>query len=131
MESQNHFFAQPSVLIVDDVQQVRQDLRLLLELSGEVVVVGEAANGREAITQAEALRPQVILMDLEMPEMDGFEAARRITACFPGCQVIALSVHSYPQARQLAINSGMEGFIEKGAPLAEIVDMIRELVSAV
>ncbi len=59
-------------MIVDDIPQVRQDLRLLLEVSGQVEVVGEAANGREAILQAEGSHPDIILMDLAMPVMDGY-----------------------------------------------------------
>jgi DNA-binding NarL/FixJ family response regulator len=112
------------ILIVDDIPQVRQALRLLLDLSSRVEVVGEAANGLEAVLQAEALLPDAILMDLEMPALDGFEAARRIKARRPGCRVIALSVHSYPLARQKAAQAGMDGFVEKGAPLAEILRLI-------
>jgi DNA-binding NarL/FixJ family response regulator len=114
------------VLIVDDVSQVRKDLRLLLELSGEVEVVGEAANGLEAILQAETLLPDAILMDLEMPGVDGFESARQIKTRFPTCQVIAFSIHSYPQAWQKARQVGMDGFIEKGAPLPEILQIIQQ-----
>ncbi len=109
------------VLIVDDVPQVRQDLRLLLELSGEVDVVGEAANGQEAIRQAEVLQPDAVLMDLEMPVINGYEATRQIKARWPGCRVIAFSVHSYPQARQKASRAGADDFLEKGAPLCQIL----------
>jgi len=113
------------ILIVDDMPQVRQDLRLLLELSGAVEVVGEAADGRTAVAQVEAANPDVVLMDLEMPVMDGYEAARQVKARRPGCRVIAFSVHSYPQARQKAVLAGVDDFIEKGAPLEEILQRIR------
>jgi DNA-binding NarL/FixJ family response regulator len=109
------------VLVVDDVAQVRQDLRLLLELSGAVVVAGEAANGQEAIFQVEALRPDVVLMDLEMPVMDGYEATRQIKARWPACRVIAFSVHSHLPAREKARGAGVDGFIEKGASLVEML----------
>lgn len=112
------------VLIVDDMPQVRRDLRLLLELSGDLEVVGEAANGREAIRQAAALRPEVVLMDLEMPVMDGYEASREIKMRWPACRVIAFSVHSYPGAREKARQAGADDFIEKGAPLSMILDKI-------
>ncbi len=115
------------ILIVDDMPQVRQDLRLLLELSGELAVVGEAASGEEAIAQVKALRPQVILMDLSMPGMDGYEATRQIKINFPECRVIALSVHSYPQARQKASLAGVDGFIEKGTTLHEILETIQQI----
>jgi DNA-binding NarL/FixJ family response regulator len=114
------------ILIVDDMPMVRQDLRLLLELSGEQEVVGEAAEGREAVLQAEALHPEVVLMDLEMPVMDGYEASRQIKTRWPACRVIALSMHSYPQARQKASQAGVDAFIEKGAPLSKILRIIAE-----
>lgn len=116
-----------TVLIVDDMPQVRQDLHLLLDLSGELAVVGEASSGGEAIAQAMASRPQVILMDLAMPGMDGFEATRQIKASLPNCRVIALTVHSYPEARQKAVEAGMDGFIEKGTSLPEIIHMIQQV----
>ncbi len=118
------------ILIVDDNPQVRRALRLLLELSGEVEVAGEAASGSEAIAKAGLLHPQVILMDLLMPgapAMDGFEATRQINARLPGCRVIAFSVHGYPEARQKASQAGMDGLIEKGAPLAEILERITHI----
>ncbi len=113
------------VLIVDDAPQVRQDLRLLLELSGEVEVVGEAADGREAIRQAGALRPDAVLLDLAMPEMDGYAAAREIKTRWPACRVIAFSVHGYPEARQQAGRAGADDFVEKGAPLCQLLRSLR------
>jgi len=90
------------LLIVDDVTRVRQDLSSLLSLYCEVEIVGEAANGLEAIQQAEALQPHVILMDLEMPVLDGY------------------------QARQRADRAGVDAFIVKGAPLESLVEAILE-----
>ncbi len=119
----------PKILVVDDMAQVRRDLRTLLELSGSVAVAGEAADGQEAIAQVERLRPDVVLMDLEMPVLDGYEATRHIKTYFPGCRVIALSVHSYAQARHKASLAGVDGFIEKGIPLPEILHTIRQICS--
>jgi DNA-binding NarL/FixJ family response regulator len=113
------------VLIVDDMPQVRQELGLLLRLSGELEVAGEAANGREAVALAAALCPDVVLMDLEMPVLDGFQAARQIKAGQPACRVIAFSVYSYPLARQKASQAGMDDFIEKGAPLHVILQALK------
>lgn len=115
-----------TVLIVDDLPQVRSDLRLLLELSGELEICGEAGTGQEAVTQAQALHPEVILMDLEMPNMNGYEAAAQIKKLSPACRVIALSIHNYPSAWQRAAQAGMDGFIAKGAPLNVILDTIKE-----
>ncbi len=103
------------VLIVDDVPQVRQELRGLLQLTGELEVVGEAANGLEAISQAEALRPDVVVMDLEMPVMDGYEAARQIKSYQPAPRVVILSVHASPQEQRRAREAGADSFVVKGA----------------
>ncbi len=115
------------LLIVDDVFEVRRDLRLLFTLSGRVEVAGEAANGREALELVGALCPDVVLLDLEMPVMDGYEAARQIKARCPAVRVVAFSVHSYAAARQKAVRAGMDEFIEKGASLNEILQKIGAL----
>ncbi len=112
------------VLIVDDVPEVRQDLRLLLQLTGEVEVAGEAADGVEAIKQTEALRPEVVVMDLEMPAMDGCAATRQIKAAFPECRVIALTIHGEEAERERAKEAGMEEVVVKGAPLEVLLRAI-------
>lgn len=115
------------LLIVDDVSQVRAELRILLDLAGGLEIVGEAANGLEAILQAQATCPDVILMDLEMPVMDGFTAARRIKALLPGCRVIALTVHDYPTAQEMARQAGIDALVVKGASLASLLDVISKI----
>jgi len=112
------------VLIVDDMPQVRQELRGLLQLSGELEVVGEAANGLEAITQAEALRPDVVVMDLEMPVMDGYEATRQIKSYQPAPLVVILSVHAGPGERERAREAGADGFVVKGASYQILLNAI-------
>ncbi len=112
------------LLLVDDAPRVRQELRLLLSLSAELEIAGEACNGLEAVRQVAALHPDVILLDLEMPVQDGYAAARQIKARWPACRVIAFSVHSYPSARQNAALAGCDDFIEKGAPIEEILEKI-------
>jgi two-component system response regulator DesR len=109
------------LLIVDDNPHVRRDLSQLLALTGDLQIAGEAADGAEALRQAELLHPDVILLDLEMPVMDGYSAARQLKVRWPGCRVVALSVHSYPAARQKAALAGCDAFIEKGAALQEIL----------
>jgi DNA-binding NarL/FixJ family response regulator len=112
------------ILIVDDVPQVRQDLRTLLNLTVGIEIVGEAADGLAAIDLAIALRPDAILMDIEMPILDGFEAARRIKERCPMCRVIALTVHDYETAHQRAKEVGVDAFVVKGAPVEDILKAI-------
>ena len=118
------------VLIVDDVSKVRQDLRTVLTLVGNadkahpIEIVGEAADGLNAIHQVEYLQPDVILMDLEMPSLDGYEATQQIKVRFPACRVIALTVHDYEEARLKALQARMEDFIVKGASIETLVKAI-------
>jgi DNA-binding NarL/FixJ family response regulator len=112
------------MLLVDDVEQVRWDLCTILSLSGEIEIVGEAANGLEAIRLAETLKPEVILMDLEMPVMDGYEATRLIRTICPLCRIVALTVHGYDEAHEKAHQAGVDAFLVKGAPIQEIVQTI-------
>jgi DNA-binding NarL/FixJ family response regulator len=112
------------VLIVDDIAQVRQGLRTVLTLAEEIEVIGEAVDGRDAIQQVEELQPDVVLMDLEMPVMDGYAATTQVKSRCPSCRIIALSVHSYPEARQRAAQAGVDAFIEKGAPVNKILQAI-------
>ena len=114
------------ILIVDDVSQVRQELCTLLPLAGDFEIVGAAADGREAVRLAETLQPEVILMDLEMPVLDGCEATRQIKTHCPTCRVIALTIHDHEAVRQIASQAGVDGFVVKGAPLERLVGAILE-----
>ena len=105
------------ILIVDDIPQVRNELHALLSLVGDIEIVGEAANGLEAIRLATTLRPDVVLMDLEMPLMNGYEATRWIKLKSPTCRVIVLTLHENAAAEEGAHQAGADAFIVKGAPL--------------
>ena len=100
MTDGNEILMSKRILIVDDREQVREDLRTVLTLFGELGIIGEAANGQEAIRLVAVLQPDVVLLDLEMPVMDGYEAASQIKALTPSCRVIVLTVHDCPVARQ-------------------------------
>ena len=112
------------VLIVDDMRQVRQELRVLLELTGAIEIVGEAADGREALELTDRLVPDVVLMDLVMPEMDGYTATRRIKTQHPTLRVVILSVHGDEASLQQAYAAGADAFIVKGAPLEKLVQLL-------
>jgi two-component system nitrate/nitrite response regulator NarL len=112
------------LLIVDDIPQVRTELRTLLPLAGDIEIVGEAGNGLEAVRQAAILQPDVVLMDLEMPLMSGYEAARQIKQQLPACRVIVLTIHGYTEASEKVYRSGVDAFVVKGSPLASLVQEI-------
>ena len=113
------------VVIIDDMPEVRRELSLLLELTGEIQIVGGAANGEQALDQVQALRPDVVLMDLEMPVMNGYAATRRIKAQYPSCRVIALTIHGGDGERAQALEAGMVEVVVKGAPLETLMQAIR------
>ena len=109
------------ILIADDHPALRKTFRELLQARPEIQVVGEAANGVEAIAQAHALRPDVVLMDVSMPEMDGVEATRRIRAELPSIQILGLSIYqgAGPHPIELA---GAEGFFTKGIDTVRLIN---------
>jgi DNA-binding NarL/FixJ family response regulator len=117
------------ILIVDDMAQVRQDLRVVLPLFGSeagipLKVVGEAGDGQEAIRQAQVLQPDVVLMDLAMPLLDGYAATQAIKASHRDIRVIALTVHGSRASRERALQAGVDDFIEKGGSVRELVNVI-------
>ncbi len=116
--------AEIRVLIVDDVERVRQDLCTYLTLIRDIRIIAEVSNGLDAIHLAETLRPQVILMDLEMPVLDGYEATRQIKASQPSCRIIALTIHDGEAEREMAHQAGADDFIVKGPSLEGLIKSI-------
>jgi DNA-binding NarL/FixJ family response regulator len=112
------------VLIVDDHAMVRVGLRHCLASYGDIVVVGEAGNGREAVTQAEACQPDVVLMDLVMPEMNGTEATRHIKARWAGVKVLALTSFIEEQYITAALEAGADGYVLKDVEPPDLVAAI-------
>jgi DNA-binding NarL/FixJ family response regulator len=112
------------VLIVDDLSQVRHDLRVLLELTGTVEVVGAAADGQEAVDLTEQLHPDIVLMDLAMPGMDGWVATREIKERALARRVVILSVHGDPASVARAHAAGADALVLKGAPLETLLSAI-------
>lgn len=113
------------VLLVDDHEIVRQGLRSLLQAMPDIVVVGEASNGREAITMTIELRPDVVIMDVSMPLVSGDQATRQIKTCLPKTRVIALSMHDEADKKERIFEAGAEGYVLKTAPAEELLAAIR------
>lgn len=113
------------VLIVDDHTIVRDGICALLALAADVEVVGEAANGREAVDKVEQVAPDVVLMDIAMPIMDGLEATRRIHKKFPEVKVLALTQHDESEHVFSIVEAGAKGFISKTAASSELASGIR------
>ena len=114
----------PRVLIVDDQSLVRTGFRMILAANG-VEVVGEAADGVEAVTSARALKPDVILMDIRMPAMDGLEAARRVLTQDPRCRILMLTTFDLDRYVYEALAAGASGFLLKDVTPEHLVASVR------
>ena len=115
------------VLLVDDQALVRAGFRMILDAETEIQVVGEATDGREAIDQARALRPDVVLMDIRMPELDGLEATRRILAAVDGDggpKILMLTTFDLDEYVYEALRAGASGFLLKDTPPEQLVAAI-------
>ncbi|MDX1992913.1 MAG: response regulator transcription factor [bacterium] len=113
------------ILIADDHPIVRDGLALMLGTQPDFVVVGEASNGREVMQIGEQLQPDVILLDLEMPEMDGLETLRTLRQVCPGVRVLVFTAFDSDERIIGAVQAGAKGYLLKGAPRAEIFNAIR------
>jgi DNA-binding NarL/FixJ family response regulator len=115
------------VVIADDHQVVRSGLEQLLATTDDIVLVGMAANGREAIDVVAAERPDVVLMDLSMPEVDGVQATDAIRSQFPDCRVLVLTSFSDQSRIMAALNAGAEGYLLKDSDPDDIAAAIRSV----
>jgi len=114
-----------TVLLADDHAVVRDGLRLLLEAQGDIKVVGDAANGHEAVHQVERLRPDVVVMDIAMPELNGIEATQQIREGCPSAQVVILSMHYTSEHIFRALQAGARGYLLKESAGIEVVNAVR------
>ncbi|MGZ4400710.1 MAG: response regulator transcription factor, partial [Gaiellaceae bacterium] len=114
-----------TVLIVDDQALVRVGLRKILESEPDTTVVGEAADGEDAVTEARRLRPDLVLMDIRMPVLDGIEATRRIVRAQPSARVLILTTFGLDRYVYDALHAGASGFMLKDAPPEEIAAAVR------
>src|SRR5436190_1654085 len=112
------------VLVVDDTPRIRTVLRELLELDGRFEVVGEAGNGEEAIVEAGRLRPDVVVLDMEMPILDGLEALPGVQEASPESLVVVFSTHPRGDIERTALAAGAHAYVEKGASLSALIEAL-------
>jgi len=117
------------ILIADDHEVVAEGLRHVIEAQPDLEVVGLAPDGREAIRLARELHPDVVIMDLSMPELNGADAARAILEREPDCKVIVLSMYSEREYVRRALKAGAAGYVVKRSAAKEVVDAIRAVYS--
>lgn len=111
------------IMIVDDSLRARRALKALMSQQEGITVIAEASNGQEAIQIISKQRPDIVIMDLRMPVMDGLEATRAIKAGWPQVKIIILTM--YPDHQAEALAAGADAFLVKGCPLDDITDLIR------
>jgi two-component system response regulator NreC len=113
------------ILLADDHILVRQGFKLILAEQPDMQIAGEAANGREAVELAEKLQPDVVIMDVTMPELNGIEATRRITAAAPRSRVLALSMHKDAVYVREILRAGARGYLLKDSADADLIAAVR------
>ena len=114
------------VLLVDDHPVVREGLRGMIAAEDDLTVVGEAASGQEAVAAATSLQPDVILMDLRMPDVDGVMATERILAALPGTRILVVTTYETDADILRAVEAGAAGYLLKDASRAELADAVRD-----
>jgi len=116
------------VLIVDDHEIFRKGLRSLLEAHSDLLICGEAANALEAVEKAKNLQPDVILMDISMPEVDGLQATRLIRSLVPNAQVLILSQHDLPHMVSAALKAGASAYVTKSQVSQSLLTALESVV---
>ncbi len=117
------------VLVADDHELFRRGLTMVLEAEGDIVVVDQAGDGQAAVTKVGELAPDVVLMDVRMPHMDGLEATRRIRAAFPMTRIIVLTVSDEEDDLFDAVKAGANGYLLKEVSIEEVADAVRALMA--
>ena len=117
------------ILIADDHQLLREGIRNFLSLEPDFEIVGEAANGEEAVTQAEALKPDVMLLDINMPKANGIEVASRLKESCPEVRILALTIHDDQNYMMNMIQSGAAGYLLKDVEPSMMVQAIRRVAA--
>jgi two-component system, NarL family, response regulator NreC len=117
------------ILLADDHTVMRSGLKLLLEREADFVVIGEAADGRAAIQLAEAISPDVVVMDVAMPVLNGIDAAARITSSKPKTAIVVLSMHSDESYVLRALKSGVKGYLLKDSAESDLIAAVRHVMT--
>ena len=117
------------ILLADDHAVVRQGFKMILDAQPDMEIVGEAANGREAVDLAEQLHPDVVVMDVAMPELNGIEATRRLASSVPHARVVALSMHKDSVYVREILRAGARGYLLKDSGAADLVAAIHAVAS--
>jgi two-component system response regulator NreC len=115
------------ILLVDDHVLVRQGFKMILSAQPDMQIVGEAANGREAVEAGEKLQPDVVLMDVTMPELNGIEATRRLVTASPRTRVLALSMHKDAVYVREILRAGARGYLLKDSADADLIAAVRSV----
>jgi DNA-binding NarL/FixJ family response regulator len=115
------------ILLADDHEVVRRGTRVLLESQPGWEVIGEAVTGREAVSKAEKLKPDIAILDVGMPELNGLEAARQIRAAVPECEVLVLSMHESEDIVREVLKAGARGYVLKSDAGLDLVAAVRSL----
>src|SRR5580658_2970518 len=116
-----------TVLLADDHMIVREGFRKMLEMEDDIEVVGEAQEGRQAVALAKKLHPDVVLMDIAMPQLNGLEATRQVLKALPGTRIVILSAHSDDAYVKNATESGAVGFLLKQTSAHVVCEAIRQV----
>jgi DNA-binding NarL/FixJ family response regulator len=113
------------VLLADDQELVRAGFRMILETQADIQVVGEAGDGVDAVTATRRLRPEVVLMDIRMPNLDGLQATRQVVAAGSGSRVVILTTFDLDEYVYQALAAGASGFLLKNAPPEQLISAVR------
>lgn len=128
MDYSSNIHMSVKIFLADDHKIMREGLRAMLEKKTDMRIVGEAGDGRTAVQMVQKMKPDIVIMDISMPEMNGIEATRRIIKNSPGVKVIALSMHADKKLISETINSGASGYVLKDSAFAELVDAIHAVI---
>src|SRR5688572_24424733 len=119
----------PSVVIADDHELVREGVRALLRSDPTLRIVGEAGDGNEALRMVEKHRPDILILDISIPVLNGIEVTREVSRVYPRTRTIILSIHATPSYVADALSNGAAGYIVKDAPSSELLMGIRQVLA--